>query len=527
MILAGVALSAVAVGCGSSEGSSSDSSSSTGSGSQTGSGGNDATGGSGGGTGGSDASSGSSEVTTTTTGGSSEGDNDNSLEDASEYDLAEPALLDGELPTVGDSDYYKFTGTKGQAVGVEIYAQAIENAAMDPSFPDTVITLLDKDGNALGLNDDPSPRFDNDSKLYTILPDDGDYYVKVQECWTFKEEHPDAAIGCAEPSEKPNSAYQFFAYDVDAYIANMKAADKVPPMARHDEAATDFTVLPYVEGDPANAPGRYMLSRVHGTFDAKGDVDVFSVTIPDNLVFHAEGDTGGRATGFFDFYTTGAEGNGSTSAPGKVYVADADAPAVRLAEVNLQNGGDGITMPVTLGKSYLLFVEQSGKDLSANEFYFMNQFVWRNADVEAETSTGTNDTWDTAESVAKYESSSLPAGVNRFYVDGNLPAGTDADYFKLAIPAGTVDGSVMTVACAGNYIGSGLKELTVGFVDASGADVGATGTENVANDSSALVENVAIPAGATEVGLKLSASGLLDGVTSDYYSCIIQMNPGQ
>jgi hypothetical protein len=46
---------------------------------------------------------------------------------------------------------------------------------------DLVITIFDSSKTQIAQNDDPFPRDTQDSKLYTVLPEDGDYYIKVEE----------------------------------------------------------------------------------------------------------------------------------------------------------------------------------------------------------------------------------------------------------------------------------------------------------------------------------------------------------
>jgi len=505
MILAGTALSAVAVGCGSSEETSTDGGSTS---TTAGSGGGSDTSGSGG-TGGAGGSGSSSSQVTTTSAGGTEGDNDNTLADASDYDLANPSLADGELSPIGDADYYKISGSKGQAVALIVAAQELEGAAFDPSFPDTFMTLLDKDGKELALNDDPDPRWSNDSQIFTLLPEDGDYFVRIEECWTYKNAHPEnTQISCAPPEDKPNTAYQFFAYSIEVGDSIVRDEEK-------GNDASSATTVTYKKNDN----GQYFIDQIFGLFETKGDVDVFAFRPADQAV------PNGRPTAYFDTMQPGIPGNGSTSKTGKIYITSAADPTVRIAEISGELSLS-IAPPLPLDQDYLFFVEHPGQDLGPNDFYFIQHYVASSNDLEAETVTtlGSNDDWSKAEAVEASQGSTDT--VVRYYLEANISnagSGTpDVDYFKFAIPSTLPAGSKMMAGCVGNYVGSGLDKLTVELLDSDGTTSLGTAKElpgaTFADSKDAGVYDVTVPAGATELGLKVTAEGQT-AVTSDYYRC--------
>jgi len=509
MILAGTALSAVAVGCGSSSDDTSDTSGTTTSGAGGGASTSTTTGGTGGAGG---AGGGQSSSVTTTTGGSTTGDNDNSMADASDYELASSTvqgsgLADGEFSPVGDVDYYKFTGTKGQAVGLIVASQDLENAAFDPTFPDTILTLLSADGTEIALNDDPDPRFSNDSSLFTLLPADGDYYVTVQECWTYKNSHPEnTAIGCADPEDKPNTAYQFFGYSIEP-------TDSVTRNEEKGNDAASATAMTYGQ----NTSGQYYISQVFGTFSSETDVDVFAFTPPDQTVQN------GRPTTYWDVMMPGMPGNGSTTTPGKMYITTAADPSVRLAEVDGKLT-PSLAPPLALGQDYLLFVEHPGTAAGANDFYFLQHYVGSSNNLEAEgdAATGANDTWAGAESLTASTSSSATS--TYYFFEGDLPpsgSGMDVDYVKFAVPAGMTQ---MKAGCVANYVGSGLTGLNIDLLQGDGTTSLGTGTEDAtaATPTDAGVYSVAIPAGTTELGLKVTAASQ-GPVLGKFYRCGVTM----
>ena len=74
----------------------------------------------------------------------------------------------------GDIDYFKFTGAKGQQLGIWL------DATRDGSTLDPVLTLLDKNGSLIFENDDQVPFVVQDSMLSVMLPETGEYYLKVK-----------------------------------------------------------------------------------------------------------------------------------------------------------------------------------------------------------------------------------------------------------------------------------------------------------------------------------------------------------
>jgi hypothetical protein len=82
----------------------------------------------------------------------------------------------------GDMDFYKFSGTAGDQIGIRTQAQSLGSPL------DTHIFLLDSDGTSvLSENDDQIPYQRTDSFLSYKLPRTGDYYIKVR-AWN----HPSA-----------------------------------------------------------------------------------------------------------------------------------------------------------------------------------------------------------------------------------------------------------------------------------------------------------------------------------------------
>jgi hypothetical protein len=81
-----------------------------------------------------------------------------------------PIAFNGVLRRPGDIDHFRFRGKKGDNLAVQAFAFRLGSLA------DTVVSVLDSKGELLGFNDDDET---HDSRLSLILPEDGDYFVKV------------------------------------------------------------------------------------------------------------------------------------------------------------------------------------------------------------------------------------------------------------------------------------------------------------------------------------------------------------
>ncbi len=82
-------------------------------------------------------------------------------------------VLRGMIKEEKDVDVFRFHGTTGQRVGIDVFA------ARGGSLLDSVLTLCDSAGKFLCTNDDGGKS--SDSSLKATLPADGDYLVVVQD----------------------------------------------------------------------------------------------------------------------------------------------------------------------------------------------------------------------------------------------------------------------------------------------------------------------------------------------------------
>lgn len=82
-------------------------------------------------------------------------------------------IINGAINPSGDVDYFKFTGTAGQTIAIDIDAQ------VNGSSLDSVVRLYDSDGTTqVAFNDDDSGNLD--SSLFYTLPHSGDFYIQVE-----------------------------------------------------------------------------------------------------------------------------------------------------------------------------------------------------------------------------------------------------------------------------------------------------------------------------------------------------------
>ena len=140
-----------------------------------------------------------------------------------------------------DADLFRFYGLRGDALAISVAAERYGSGL------DSVVQLLDEDGNVLAENDDPFES-DLDSFLTYTLPYEGDYYVRISD---FDDQH-----GAAD------HWYEMFFW----------------ARARTD----DFNTTPYDAGseEPNNTratayPVRYGDTLPFARIDYDGDVDYY------------------------------------------------------------------------------------------------------------------------------------------------------------------------------------------------------------------------------------------------------------
>jgi hypothetical protein len=403
--------------------------------------------------------------------------------------------LDGDLPAK-DVDYYKLSGKKGQALFFIVQAQG-QALAFDPDAIDTVITLYDASHKQVAFNNDRVPRGSNDSELMTILPADGDYYLRVAECWTAIASPKSYCQGTAD---KTQTSYSLFVVPIDPTVpGNVLDAEK-------GNDAASATPISYA---PAQGGG-YYLTIVGGTYASQSDVDVFKFHIPADAVKVPAGHRSGATTYLLP---AGTNGNGSTTSAGKIYIVDPANPMKRVAEITgtdyLGTAG-ALGSPLQHDKDYLLFVEHPGNALGSNDFYLLLHGPGYSNPLE--TNEAANDDPKTPDPTT--------ASMASYYVEGDLiNGGMDLDHYAMTSAPGTTK---VSIACTAQRAGSALRGFTgeLFYNDAmSGMPKSvASVVETATKDAYSGVFN--LPSGVTSYVFKASSAQSADpNITSAFYRC--------
>lgn len=422
----------------------------------------------------------------------------NDFKSALELTAGADATKESLIPT-GESDFFKFEGKKGDATLITLMAQ---ETPFDSEAIDTVITVYDADEKQVAANDDPEPRNTNDSSLYMILPKDGTYYVKVQECWTWLAETKING-SCAEPKAKTKPDYSIF-----VGVLNDKLSWVVKDEEKGDTAADSSTV-----GYEKNQAGTaYNLVRIFGFFTGINDTDWYTFVMPKDI-----STTGSRLQGSFTPMAHGVDGNGSTTSLGLAAISLASAPTEVVASVDLTNKGSSLGVPLKAGETYLLSVKHPGTTAGSNDFYFLNHRA--SSDNPLETADTTNNELKTPETMQSGQGSI--DGGTYFFVTGDIAPITDVDHYSVTIPTGMENGKI-TVACSAQRAGSGLRgfELTLMKEDGSKLAGGAT-IESEGID--AVLSNVAI-GGVSKLIIQFKADKQAADVSSTFYRCGVQVS---
>lgn len=416
-------------------------------------------------------------------------------------------------PVDEDEDFYSFEGTAGQALFIYTDAKQPPDEFSN-DYADLVITLYDANGKRIAENDDPTPRFSNDSEIYTILPADGTYYVRVEECttWAIQNGLPDTS--CAPAGDILDTSYTLSIFELDPALPSIVIESKGMDIADPMSAAA-------IEYEPGQNPGTFIIATNAGYFTDAMDKDYFKFTVPvdDPGTMANEGivlDPTERLVGYFNFPPPGDSGNGSTSPLGMISIVDPVTMAVHARiDGNLSNE---MSPPLEVGKEYLIEMAApaAGGDFAGNPFYFFLHNGGGSNPVEKELTGGgaPNNTHLTAEVLVK------AMNTQSYFVEGDLTgAPVDVDYFEVAVPAGM---NVVSVACGAKRSGSGLENFKATVLGADGMMSVGTGTE--AANMDLFLQNLAVPAGAMKLYLKLEAGSQNAMVTSSFYRCGVHFN---
>ena len=428
--------------------------------------------------------------------------------DINPMDVTAGTLVDADTTT----DYYKFTGTKGQRITVVVTAQSLQMGSPqgdDNTITDTVVTIYDTAKKQIAQNDDAWPRSGRDSQAFTVLPADGEYYVAVNDC------NAAFGAGCAPPDNISILDYELFIAEVDK-LNVPDANEGAEPNDTIDKAAKVTYLVP--KGD---APGQYGTTIIEGSFQSATDIDVYALTFPADTVIgkdqraHAE---------FWVQPITAQNGTGATT-NGKFWIVDEADPTKRIAEVDQTNYSDGdnptnqpieLSVPVTIGTAavphtYYLFAQHGAEGANAlTDFYFMKHFAGTYYLWDVEKSPDNNNEPLFPEAIA---ASSTPGS---YFFEGNLETPTDVDHFVIDVASGATDA---TLFCSAQRVGSGLRGAKFSLLKEDGSALGAGNVFSEVANKEGTALKVAIPAGTTKIVVKAQTTSQDPVVTGTYYRC--------
>lgn len=435
--------------------------------------------------------------------------------------------MPGTLVDSATADFFKFTGAKGAHIVVFGDAQSLTGSddLQDPTVIDTVVTLYDANQNLLAGNDDAWPRNNStDSVLLAQLSDDGDYFLKIEDCNSYKANNPASGIYCADSSGITTFDYEIFVGDLKETVGS----------------ATSPTTVAY---EASSTAGYYSTLVIAGSFGAAGEKHAFTFQPPADLAV----DPQARARTFFWVQPPGpVNGDGSTCNI-KIWITDDQAGTNILGwadQVNYANGHDPVngallfSAPLEVDgagalvvKPYYLWIQSDASTAKpATDSYFLlhslGSLYYGQLEQEGVTGSGKNDTQASAETLDL-----LGSNTHAYFVDADLSSSTDVDWFAMDVPAqvqandsSMVPPDHVALECQVEREGSGLR----GFKATLYAADGTTQVTQLVETSPAVVDltvgemgDVAIPASLPghKGYLKITATSQDTHDKATYYRC--------
>ena len=391
----------------------------------------------------------------------------------------------GALDPAGDLDYYSFEGMAGDWWVISTTA----NADDDPMMIDTVVTLYDSNMQKVAENDDRLPRMNTDSELITRLPADGTYYVLVQEWSTW------SPMGMS-PEGGPT-----FTYELAVSPLNLEA-DLVTVDSEPGNTAMDAQTL------RLNAGAQVDIGLVFGTrADMADTADVFAFTV-----------AAGRTLVDAMILPGGPEGNGSTLVPTEMAITSGDGTETiaRLNPTTVREA-DGTTSvsPNLPPGDYRLWVRSEGAT-GANDFFSIQMLLGADNPEESAATEMSNNIAATPDALTL---EAIPDAMGmRGFVLARLPDG-DIDHFSVNVANAS---DTVSVFCRSRTSGSGVVDLNVALLDATGMTEVATATESATEGAS--IESQAVSAAGTYL-VRLSKGSHDSAATGDWVRCGVVLAP--
>lgn len=406
-------------------------------------------------------------------------------------DLVIGELAEGDLSQPGQEDYYRFEGFKGQVLWIDIDAQDIDQVSFDPTYIDTVVTLFTEDDKKLAQNNNPTEFSTADSRLYTILPEDGIYCLRVAECNSVVS-NPGANCS-SDPARISSTFYEMNVFElIDDGIGDSNTAD---PEAGNDPASA--SEVDFVQSDTGN----YFSAYLWGYYDTVDDIDVFKFTLPADVPVPFEA----RAHANFTAFASGTNGTGSSLPTGELLVFDPADMLVPVARLDPSKSED-LQVPLVLDKEYWLFVNRPAGTAEENDFYFISAFPGWGNPLEVDDVANTDPA--TPEPLTFSDADSA-------FIEGDILPITDLDHFEVDVPGGN---SLVTAVCASRTRGSGLRQMKLSILGEDGNLLNAAATDIETSVALAFAQD--IPVGSnTKVVLRVEAAMQADDTSGAYYQC--------
>ena len=403
-------------------------------------------------------------------------------------------------PADTDVDFFSFNGVAGPT-WIVTDAKPDDDPFAD-GFMDLVVTLYDANGNQMAQNDDPFPRTTQDAAIYTILPANGQYFLKVEEFCEF------APANTCDPDYFDNLRSLNYAVNVIPLDPSENSVmDEAPE--ENDTVAT-ATDMEYEPNPNAQNPVGYYLTIAYGDWDDAADVDGVAISVPNDVYV----DPDSRLNMSLVLPPPGSDGNGSGFNPGIVEVRDgANAVVSRFDMSNEDASTDRaeLSFPGVLGGQYFVTIARGGATDTTDPFYFFIHSVGSGNPLETQEASNNN--------LATSEALTQAQGVQSYFIEGDLGA-ADVDHFSV----GVLDEG-FTVTCSGQRGGSGLQGFKATVLQASNgqAVAGASASTESATDP-LLVQDLPVPATETALVVKLEKSGQDATNIGTYYRCGLHFN---
>jgi hypothetical protein len=433
------------------------------------------------------------------------------------FATALPVTVNAGAPTTGvavdakTNDYFSFTGKAGERVFIAANAVSLVKPPPPPTehyIIDTVVTLYNSSHVEIAQDNDADPRVSTDSALFVDLPADGTYYFAVGDC------NASFTTGCAPAAEVTDFTYQTFVTDVDMLSAPEFYANPTTQTG----ATTNAVPISYEV-----TSGTSGVVTVDGDDFTAAPMQVFSFVPPAGITVGS-----GRLRTELWLQPVGADnGDGSLSSV-TAWITDSTGTTI-LAEADQSNYKDGnnptdgpldLSVPVTAGNTYYLFIQDDASSPAAGDYYFFVHTIEPGNPLQM---TGGNNT-----SVATAQTL-VPQG-NEYLVDGDIAMPAPTQYFyEVDPPTGT---STLFARCSSLRSGSGVQGLTLDLQSQVGAGAptsfipsGTSVTETATADLSVPLQTasagLAVPAGTSKVFLVVSATAQSATVVGTSYQCAV------